>query len=219
MKFLIRFKATLVILGFVAIAVGIFAVYRASKNISIDELFTENIEYRFYAYANQITGKQRLQVAKLQETEIFERTSKLKAFWVDLSDVVVKATVPVEYNFFIDMNNGWKFKLLDNEIIVEVPGLTNSTPAVDISKLRFDVVKGSLLRNEKDSVEKIQKELMGLLIEKSIEHRETVREQARTSVEQFVKGWLTQVTGKLPVNTIRVHFADEPEAVLKSLSY
>ena len=216
MKFLIRFKAMLVVLGFVAIAVGIFAVYRASKNISIDELFTENIEYRFYAYATQITGKQRLQVAKLQETEIFERTSKLKAFWVDLPDVVVKATVPVEYNFFIDMNNGWKFKLLDNEIIVEVPGLTNSTPAVDISKLRFDVVKGSLFRNEKDSVEKIQKELMGLLIEKSIEHRETVRGQARTSVEQFIKGWLTQVTGKLPANTIRVHFADEPTAALKS---
>lgn len=216
MKFLIRFKAMLVVLGFLAVAVGIFTVYRASKNISIDELFTENIEYRFYAYATQITGKQRLQVAKLQETEIFERTSKLKAFWVDLPDVVVKATVPVEYNFFVDMNNGWKFKLLDNEIIVEVPGLTNSTPAVDISKLRFDVVKGSLLRNEKDSLEKIQKELMGLLIEKSIEHREAVREQARTSVEQFVKGWLTQVTGKLPVNTIRVHFADEPAAALKS---
>ena len=154
-----------------------------------------------------------MQVAKLHETEVFERTSQLKAFWVDLPDVVVKATVPVEYSFFVDMNQGWKFRLFNDEIVVEVPGLTNSTPAVDVSKLRFDVVKGSLIRNEKESLDKIQNELMGLLVEKSIEHRVTVREQARASIEQFVKGWLTQVTGGIPGKTIKVHFADEDSSL------
>lgn len=209
MKWFIRFKIFLFVSLVVALVAVIFSVYQANKKTSVEDLFSENIEYRFYSYATQIVGKQRLQVAKLQETEVFERTSKLKAFWVDLPDVVVKATVPVEYSFFVDMNQGWKFRLLNNEILVEVPGLTNSTPAVDVGKLRFDVVKGSLFRSEKDSLDKIQKELMGLLVEKSIEHRVTVREQARTSIEQFVKGWLAQVTGALPSQNVKVRFADE----------
>ncbi|WP_374075712.1 hypothetical protein [Bdellovibrio bacteriovorus] len=188
----------------------IFNTYYLTKQVSsLEDLFRENIEYRFYSYATQIVGKQRLQVAKLQQVEVFERTSQLKAFWIDLPSVVVKATVPVEYSFFVDMNQGWKFRLIDDVVLVDVPGLTNSTPAVDIGKLRFDVVKGSIFRSESESLEKIQKELMGLLVEKSIEHRTVVREQARTSIEQFVGGWLSQVTGGLPSAKIRVRFADE----------
>ncbi|WP_413943466.1 hypothetical protein [Bdellovibrio sp. HCB-162] len=211
MKSFSRFKYLLAGLVIGVVAFGLFNAYRGKEATTVEDLFTENIEHRFYSYATQIVGKQRLQVAKLQETEVFERTSKLKAFWVDLPDVVVKATVPVEYSFFVDMNRGWKFQLVNNEILVDVPGLSNSTPAVDIGKLRFDVVKGSLFRSEKDSLEKIQKELMGLLVEKSIEHRKTVREQARTSLEQFIKGWLSQVTGGLPSEKIKIRFADEPK--------
>lgn len=198
-------------LGFVAFAaVGIYI--QRHLPLSLADLFRENIEYKFYAYATQITGKQRLQVAKLQETEVFERTSQAKAFWIDLPDVVVKAVVPVEYGFFVEMNQGWKFQLVGDEVLVEVPALTNSTPAVDISRLQFEVVKGGLLRNEKKEVEKLQKELMAMLVEKSIEYRAKVRSEARASIEQFVKGWLTQMTGKLPSEKVKVRFADEAES-------
>lgn len=202
---------------FIGLIIGIIAVfcfntfYLAKNTISLDQLFQENIEYKFYAYATKITGKQRLQVAKLQETEIFERKSEYKAFWISLPDVVVRAKVPVEYNFFVDMTQGWKFQQKsDDEVWVEVPELTNSTPAVDISHLSFDVVKGSVLRNEKEAVEAIQNDLMGMLVEKSIEHRQTVREQARSSIEQFINGWLAQVTGQ-PPRKLRVRFAGEPD--------
>ncbi len=171
-------------------------------------MFHENIEYKFYSYATRITGKQRLQVAKLQETEIFERKSELKALWFHLPDVVVRAKVPVEYSFYVDMTQGWKFHREADEVIIDVPELTNSTPAVDIGHLQFDVVKGSVFRNEKEAIEAIQSDLMGLLIEKSIEHRQTVRDEARASIEQFVNGWFAQMTGAAP-QKVRVRFPNE----------
>lgn len=185
---------------------------------SLPALFQENIEYKFYAYATQVTGKQRLQVAKLQETAVIERTSDLKAFWMDLPRVVVRATVPVEYGFFIEMNQGWKFRLHEDTLFVDVPALSNSTPAVDVSQLKFEVVKGSLFRNESESLRKIQSELMGILVEKSIAHRALVKDQARKSIEGFVRGWLSQVTRSNLPEKIIVRFPDDKDVSENPLS-
>lgn len=201
-------------IGLLIGAIGFWVIntYYISKNLSgVEELFKEDIEYRFYKYATKISEKQRLQVATLQQVEIFERTSHLKALGLALPDVVVKATVPVEYSFFVSLNQGWKFTNTATEIIVDVPGLTNSTPAADVSKVRYDIVKGSLLRSENKSLRIIQKELMGLLVEKSIEHRSLVKEQARASVEKFVREWLVEATGENATKTIRIRFPDDSD--------
>lgn len=209
-KFLSHLK--FLIIGLLLGSIGFWAFntyYIAQKLMSLEELFKENTEYKFHHYATKIMGKQRLQVAMLQQMEVFERTSQLKTLGIHLPDVVVKATLPVEYGFFVNMTSGWKFSNNAEEILVDVPELTNGKPAVDVGQLRYEIVKGSLLRSENESLLKLKQELMGLLTERSIAHRDLVKEQARASIEQFVRGWLKETTGAQIDKPLRIRFPDE----------
>lgn len=199
--------------GAVLGAAILFAIQlrRANDARTLDAIFGEHVVDRFYSDAATITGKQALQVAKLRQTEYIERTSDSKAFFVDLPRVVVRAKVPVEYGFFVPMTDGWRFRLENGEVLVGVPELTNGTPAVDVGRLEFDVVKGSLFRNEKAVVENLRSELMGLLTERAIGHRDLARDQARDSIAEFVRGWLARQTGRPVTAPIRVVFPGEPD--------
>ncbi|MNU10511.1 hypothetical protein D3C72_2576980 [compost metagenome] len=50
------------------------------------------------------------------------------------------------------------------------------------------------------------KELPGLLIDRAIANREVVREEARKSVETFVRGWIDSVTHDNFQRPIRIEF-------------
>ncbi|WII70965.1 hypothetical protein QJS83_10885 [Bdellovibrio sp. 22V] len=204
---------------YAAVIVGIlFTGYKLIRNTGrsssgLPDLFSENIQDRFYAYATKITGKQSLYVAKLNQMEVFERTSEAKALWFALPSIVVKAEVPVEYNYYVNLTSGWRFEVIENVLHVFIPELTNSTPAINIAKLKVGVAKGSLLRNETDVVKRFEQELPGLLVERGIEHRNLVREQARASVEGFVKAWIESfVSRKGTAYKIQVLFPGEKPA-------
>lgn len=166
----------------------IFGKFSDYKNNAA--LYEENLTDKFQAYATKVTGKQSLYVAKLEQKEIIERKSDASVLGFDLPSVVLKAEVPVEYNYYINLTSGWEFKYSDKTLIVRVPELTNSKPAIDISKLKFFLKKGSLFRSEKEVAQRFQKELPALFIDRSIEHRELVREQARASIQEFVALWV-----------------------------
>lgn len=172
-------------------------------------LFSEDISDRFYTYATKVTGKQSLYVAKLQQNEVIERTSYAKALWFDLPSMILKVETPVEYNYYLNLSGGWKFSLDGDLLVVDVPELTNSTPAIDIAKIKFVVSKGSLLRNEKKALEKLQQDLPGLLVDKSIANRDLIRDQARTSAENFVRTWLSQLGGADLNQPIKIRFPQE----------
>ncbi|UXR63420.1 hypothetical protein EZJ49_10065 [Bdellovibrio bacteriovorus] len=193
------------------IAQKLVTTYRASSS-TMPDLFTEEITDRFYAYATKITGKQSLYVAKLQQTEVFERTSRAKALWFDLPSVVVKAEVPVEYNYFVNLTAGWRFEKNQTILVVYVPDLTSSKPAVDIAGMKLGIEKGSILRNEQESLQRLSQELSGLLVDRSIEHRALVREQARKSVEDFVRAWLGTAFQLKDDQSIEVRFSGETSA-------
>ncbi|MNK01132.1 hypothetical protein D3C87_189260 [compost metagenome] len=205
------FIAGLVLGAVLALGFGFYAKM-VTTNL-LPELFTEDIEDRFYAYATQITGKQNLYVARLQQTEVIERSSKAKALWFNLPTMILRAEAPVEYNYFLNLSAGWKFNRDGETFLVSVPELGSSTPAVDIAKLRFVVAQGSLLRNEKAALARLNQELPGLLVDRAIEHRELVREQARESAETFIRTWVAQVTGREFTNPILILFPGEsPES-------
>lgn len=190
---------------------GVHLFTHRALNKSFPELFTEDIEDRFQSYAIKLTGRQSLYVAKLQETESIERTSNATALWFDLPTMILKAEAPVEYNYFISLSAPWKFHIVGDTLVVRVPELGSSTPAVDIAKLKFTVEQGSILRNEERALEKMAEDLPGLLIEKAIANREVVREEARTSAEKFIRTWFEMVTHQEYTKPIKIKFPHDRE--------
>jgi hypothetical protein len=203
-----RIIVILLVLG-VTFMYAIQRYHGRSVQSAFPELFSEDIEYRFHAYATKLTGKQSLYVAKLEQQESISRTSYAKILWVDLPPMIVKVDVPVEYNYYINLSSGWSFRPFGEGIIVKVPELSSSTPAINIAKLKMTVEEGGLLRNEKKALEKMTQELPGLLIDRSIENRHLVREQAKKSVEEFVRNWIHQVTSRPFDRPIQVQFSAE----------
>lgn len=183
---------------------------------SFPELFTEDIEDRFQSYAIKLTGRQSLYVAKLETIEVIERTSNATALWFNLPTMILKAETPVEYNYFISLSAPWKFHLEGDTLVVRVPELGSSTPAVDVSKLKFTIEQGSVLRNEERALEKMADDLPTLLIEKAIQNRETVREEARVSVEKFIRTWFEMVTRQEYTNPIQIRFPRDKDILDKN---
>ena len=197
--------AVILILGG-AIYYGIHRYQTRPMQNAFPDLFAENIEYRFRSYAISITGKQSLYVAKLQQKESIERTSYATLLWFQLPPMIVKVDVPVEYNYFVNLSGGWHFRIEGDTLVVSVPELGSSTPAVDIANLKMTIAEGGLLRNETKALDKMTKELPGLLIDRAISNREVVREEARKSIESFVRAWTAQVTHDNFHRPIRIEF-------------
>jgi hypothetical protein len=177
-----------------AIYYGVHKYQTRPMQHAFPDLFTENIEYRFRSYAIKLTGKQSLYVAKLTQQESIERTSYATLLWFQLPPMIVKVDVPVEYNYFINLSGGWRFQIEGDTLVVSIPELGSSTPAVDIANLKMTIAEGGMLRNETKALEKMTKELPGLLIDRAIANREVVREEARKSAEKFIRAWIATVT-------------------------
>lgn len=206
-------SAKFFLMGVMIIAfVMAFGLHRCNKRLSLplfDDVFVEEISHKFHSYATQVTGKQSLQVAKLQQMEVYERTSKAKTWGISLPDVVVSAEFPVEYNFNVSLIAPWKFERRENELIVHVPEISSQTPAVNVSQIKFKIEKGSILRNEADAKEKLQKELHTFVVDNSILLKDKVRDEARNSIRDFIQNWLSQNTGQSFSQNIRVVFPNE----------
>ncbi len=201
-----------IILVVLAIGAAAYFTYQF-KNSSLvqlfPELFSENIEYHFHSYTQKITGKQSLYVAKLQQLEEIEKKSYSSVLGFKLPALVISLSVPVEYNYFINLTAGWAFTVHDKTLTVKTPDLSSSTPAIDISKLKMTTKDGNFLYNEKNAFDRLTKELPGLLVDRAISHRGLVKEEARKSVEHFVRGWVTQTTGKEFTYPITVVFPSD----------
>ncbi len=210
------FKVFSIFKWIVALIISILAIYggfhvfsKFSGLSNNSAFYEENLTDKFQAYATKVTGKQSLYVAKLEQKEIIERKSEASVLGFDLPSVVLKVEVPVEYNYYVNLTNGWSFKFSDNVLTVSVPELTNSKPAIDISKLRFILKKGSVFRSEKEVAQRFQKELPSLLIDRSIGNRDLVRDQAKVSIQEFVHLWVKDKFKPEQEITIRVLFPNE----------
>lgn len=203
---IIKIAVLAVLVSGAAIFYGIHRYQNRPMQNAFPDLFTENIDYRFRSYAIKLTGKQSLYVAKLQQQESIERTSYAALLWFQLPPMIVKVDVPVEYNYFVNLSGGWRFRVEGDTLVVSIPELGSSTPAVDIANLKMTIAEGGLLRNETKALDKMTKELPGLLIDRAIANRKVVREEARKSVEQFVRAWIETVTRDDFQRPVRIEF-------------
>jgi hypothetical protein len=188
-------------------------------NRAIQERFAsftkEDLHTRFVSFATEILGSQRLQFATLRQNELFERTSEASLFWgkVPLPEVVVSATVPVEYTYFLDLKARWLFQESGTTLMVIAPTPDFNEPAADLSHLEFQVKKGSFFRREDPVMESLKAELMALLRVRARENVSLVRETGRGQTEGFIRNWLGKANVTREVTQVRVRFADEPRDV------
>lgn len=177
-----------------------------------DGFGSETAQTRFLSYATTVAPLKRVELAKINQLEVFERSSQVKLFWdhFNLPEVVVRATVPVEYRFYVELDEGWQIEMKDNTVNVIAPSLQAGTPSPDISKLKFEVQKGSLFRNEVKVAEALQKDLSEMLKQRALQSVALVRDTARGQVTSLVKQWLVSESKNA---NIFVRFADEASAV------
>jgi len=170
------------------------------------------VETAFASYATSLAASSRLQVATLRQVEVFTRTESSSVLWgkLQLPDVVVQARVPVEYVYYLDLDGAWRFELSGRRLTVHVPPLEFNSPALDVSRLEYDIRASSILRDEDAAIAALQAGLTELARRRARELREISRETARHQTERFVADWLSAAFDDAEDHEIEVIFADEP---------
>ncbi len=174
---------------------------------------TGTVTTSFRSYATEVHGTSRLQFAELKELEVFERRDEAAVLWgaLRLPDVVVEARAPVTYNYYVDLDKPWRFRLVGHEVYVETPPIQWNRPSLDVSALRYVVTAGSVFRDEAQVEERLRDQLTALLLVRASQHLPLIREPGRRKVEAFVEGWLVQRFSDGARYRAHVRFAGEPE--------
>lgn len=175
-----------------------------------------NIEISFTSYATTVTGSSYLQFASLRQTEVYTRQDEASLLWgtLELPEVVVSATAPVEYTYYLDLDEGWQFQLDNGRLLVQPPPIRFNRPAIDASEIRYEVRASSLLRDEEAALEQLKQGLSVMSERRARKHVDLVREVGRTKVRQFVERWLAGSFGDAEQYQVVVRFADEAPRVV-----
>lgn len=169
------------------------------------------IEISFTSYATSVTGSSYLQFANLRQTEVYTRQDEASVLWgtLELPEVVVSATAPVEYTYYLDLDEPWEFRLEEDRLRVMAPPIRFNRPAIDASEIRYEVRASSLLRDEDAALELLKQGLTVMSEERAREHIALVREVGRARVSQFVERWLAGNFGDGERYRVEIVFADE----------
>ena len=157
-------------------------------------IVAEQIQQEFLSYATEVKQTQKLQVAQLNQVEVFQRTSSLSLFWnqVKMPEVVVSITTPVQFIYTVDMTGPWEFIINGQTLIVNTPALEFNQPSPNISATKFEVKKGSMFRDEQQILRALQNQITPALNERAKQNTALVLETARKSIKDFVVTWMNQ---------------------------
>jgi len=186
----------------------------ASELRSVAAAFkTGTITTTFVSYAAEMSGSQRLQFATLKEMEVFERTDRAQVLWgqLELPEVVVRAEAPVEYTYYLDLEERWDFLLEGQRVLVQAPQIRFNTPAIDVSRLRYEVKSGSVFRDEALALENLKRGLGELARARAAENVGLVRELGRKQTTEFVRTWLLSRYDDASSYHVEITFAGEAE--------
>jgi hypothetical protein len=172
---------------------------------------TGTITTTFVSYATEVSGGQKLQFATLKEMEVFERTDRAQVLWgqLELPEVVVRAEAPVEYTYYLDLEERWDLLLEDTTVLVRAPPIRFNTPAIDVSRLKYEIKSGSVFRDEALALENLRRGLGQLARERATTNIALVREVGRKETTEFVRTWLLSRYDDAASYHIEVVFADE----------
>lgn len=170
-----------------------------------------SVQTTFVNYAAKVSGTSFLQVARLDQTEVYTQEDSGAVLWGNLAlpDVVVAATVPAEYTYYLDLNDSWEFSLGNGSLRVVAPEIRFNTPALDVSGLHFDVRESSFFRDEEAAIDQLRSGLSELSSQRAADHLSLIRETARRHTEEFVGTWLAGAFGDAASYHVEVLFVDE----------
>jgi hypothetical protein len=131
---------------------------------------------------------------------------------LELPEVVVRAEAPVEYTYYLDLEDRWDFLLEGQTVRVQAPPIRFNTPAIDVSRLRYEVKSGSVIRDEALALENLKRGLGELSRARAAENVALVRELGRKQTAEFVRTWLLSRYDDASSYHIEVLFADEVSA-------
>jgi hypothetical protein len=165
----------------------------------------------FTSTATSMSGSQFLQIATLSQQEIFTRKdeSSLAYGYLPLPDVIVEASAPVSYTYYLDLNAKWDFVLKDGVISVVAPDIKFNKPAVDVSRLAWEVKKDSLFRKTGEAMDNLKSSITWLSYKKAAMNVELVRETGRHQTELFVQNWLSRTFPDGKGYPVKVQFRSE----------
>lgn len=170
----------------------------------------ETVETSLKTHLFEMSGSKKMVLATLKHYEIFEKKSEMTLFnnRLKLPDIIVRASMPVEYNYFVEFDQRWDITTSENSMTVIAPGLQALRPSVNISEIEFEVKKGSFFRRDSLVSEELRQELDTLLGESAQGHLPSIREVARLELKELIELWSIKSESNLE---IKVFFADEVE--------
>jgi len=163
----------------------------------------------FISYATTLSNSLHLQFATLNQMEIFTRKEETSTGfgYIPLPDVVVEARAPVEYTYYLDLNEKWRFVLQDHTVGVFPPAIKFNKPAVDASAITYEVKKGYF--KTADAQEKLKQSITSLVRGRAKENIPLVREVGRKQTADFVERWLIKSFADGKDYHVKVYFPDE----------
>ncbi|MEM6704503.1 MAG: hypothetical protein AAF690_17425 [Acidobacteriota bacterium] len=181
--------------------------------IDLAEAFrTGSTTTSFRSYATEINSQSYLQFSTLDQLEQFERTDEASVFWgqLELPDVVVQVTAPVQTSYYLDLDEEWLFELDGDTVRVVAPQIRFNRPAVDVSRLEWNVKEESLFRDEEPVRAALRDGLTEMAADRARDNVGLVREIGRRRAEAFVRQWLLNTFAEEPDDrAIELVFRDE----------
>ena len=176
-----------------------------------------SITTTFTSYATTLSGSQYFQFATLSQVETFTRKdeSSMAFGYIPLPEVIVQATAPVTYTYYLDLNARWDFQLENGVVRVIAPDIKFNKPAVDPSRITYEVKKNSLIRNTTEAMDNLKSSITWLSYKKAKANIDLVRETGRTQTQRFVQNWLAKAFSDGKNYPVEVRFRSETQPSLK----
>ena len=181
------------------LATVVSAFNQGTVTVSLDSTGTELEDTKYF------------QFKRIKQTELFtHRDQAVTGFgYLPLPDVIVEARAPVEYTYYLDLGESWRFLLEAQTLHVLTPSIRYNKPAVDVSRLEYVVRKDSLFRDTDAALEHLRKSLTSLAYVKAGENLKLVRTTGREPVAEFVEKWLLRSYVDGSNYQVKVYFPGE----------
>lgn len=200
-------------------AIGEAASVAAERAEAVAKAFyTGNVTEKFLSSIPEIDsdGSGLLEVAKSEVVETFSRTDERRVLWDALSlgttDIEIK--VPVTYRYHLRFDDSWRIEVTGSTCVVYAPRIQpTQPPAIHTEGLERRVDEGWLRFDSDEQLTRLESSMTPRLRQLAGDprHIALVRETARRTVADFVRGWLLREEQWRSdhLTQIKVVFADE----------